>query len=469
MMLEIKPPEPLSPEKREALYTKHSDAVTYILSDVQTSKTNLKRGHQFCFNYLQSLRQVETSEPSIPLAAVGFEPHSAIGKLYLNPWNTRHLTTLQYAGMLYHEVLHVAFGHVTVYQHLFIEDNRVANIAADLVSNYFTERDGYKLPEGKGLYDGDPDREFRLVRVRTIGKDLGCENPPEGESFEFYYAWLKRKQQEMRDKNPEAREMAEQIIQELYERTNHQDSLMEKLKEMSSDQQEMVKRMVASHLQQALQNSPLGSLPGDMQASIEKVLAVLKPKVKIEHLLSDFLGGCGMAAPYISTARTNRHDLPGIVSFKPGIAAGAVLDSSASQSDGEFGYCVGLLAEVAENQGVAVFAQQSSCGETETIWELDPAELKGRVGRVGYGGTNMRPGVMNFMDETLNRTEHAVGGVIVLSDGELGMDSLVLPEEADVPILWLFTRKVSNPFGSRKFAGTMYYFNPEDGTVERIA
>ena len=70
-------------------------------------------------------------------------------QLYLNEdfWN--ELEAKQHIGLLKHELLHIAFFHVTDYEHL--TDKKVANIAMDIEINQYIDKDNLppapQLPE----------------------------------------------------------------------------------------------------------------------------------------------------------------------------------------------------------------------------------------------------------------------------------------------------------------------------------
>ena len=105
-----------------------------------------------------------------------------------------------------------------------------------------------------------------------------------------------------------------------------------------------------------------------------------------------------------------------------------------------------------------VIVQETSYGTVKNMWRLSDEGIKEFYGRNGYGGTNMRPGIDAFLEQWEFGGEFQVSGVIVMSDGELGTDSIIKPEECHLPLLWLFTRD-RNPFKGKPVAGEVLYMN----------
>ena len=262
---------------------------------------------------------------------------------------------------------------------------------------------------------------------------------------------------------------AQAVINQLADQTGHEGSLMEAMEGMDEESQEIVKRYIAENVKEAIANSGgMAGLPGHLQGMAANLLKCLEPKITLDHLVSEFYGGCGTAVNYSRRHRMRRTSpLPGLIGHRPGMSAGAVVDSSGSNSDKEFAYAFGVLKKIADQQDMEVFVQQSSYGPCEEILPLSEAVIGDNVNRVGYGGTNMRPGIMGFVEQTEEGGDYACGGIIVLTDSELGPDSLVKPEETDIPILWLNSRK-HNPFKGHRFAGRMFFFDPETGYIEEL-
>ena len=112
-----------------------------------------------------------------------------------------------------------------------------------------------------------------------------------------------------------------------------------------------------------------------------------------------------------------------------------------------------------------VYAQAADYGDVGDIYEVE--DNMSVATRRGSGGTDMRPAILKFLEETESGGEFGVGGIIVVTDGYLGHDSIVLPEECCVPILWLSSRDYM-PFKGCKFAGEFYHFDAETGLLKEL-
>lgn len=263
------------------------------------------------------------------------------------------------------------------------------------------------------------------------------------------------------------RDIADQLLDELDDQTDHNNWISEE--DFTEEEKELVKRFVAQAAQEAANSSGgVGNLPGSIQSAYKNLVKVLEPKMDWSDKIREFTGGCGRLTGYVRTMRENKHGLPGLYSFKPGMSVGLVVDVSGSVSEQEFGLFMAEALAISETYGLEVYVLETSYGPTDEVWSISDAGVQEMYTRVGYGGTNMRPGIDKFLELNEDKTQDiAVGGIIVLSDGELGLDSLITPEEIDIPLLWAFTRDV-DPFKNRRYAGEIMYFDPHNKKNAKI-
>lgn len=97
-------------------------------------------------------------------------------QLYINEnfWDT--LTPLQHIGLLKHELLHIAFFHITDYEHL--TDKKIANIAMDIEINQYIEEKF--LPPGPQLPSSYPELNLLSKQGTKYYYDAlmqGAKNP----------------------------------------------------------------------------------------------------------------------------------------------------------------------------------------------------------------------------------------------------------------------------------------------------
>lgn len=491
--------EAFTPEEADKLRARYGTALQYI---ILPSREHHKPGHPFYMTFAQALRYREVDDSSgIPVAAVGFSAKSPVGSLYLNVPMCVEMKLRELAGIVVHELLHVILGHVHIKSTFRRRHPELFAIAIDLVVNQLVVRDGYALPHGKGYFRNDPEQVMDCVTLDSIERVVG-KRPPPDQSVEFYCEWLKEQLSEMdapqggqgqpqpgaggqapgdpssesgdgqaeEAAGPPGPDSPKQEQQDyLYEQTRHQDGLLDEDSDgMGEAERTIIERTVAQAVQDAVANAGgLGQLPGHLQHACQQVIAVLEPKVSLEHLLASAMGGAGRMEPYFRKNRLNRYDQPGRLGFKPSLALGIVADVSGSVSHSELSYAFGVCQKLADQAGLEVYIQQASDGNVEDIKPLSEVVTQQGGHRLGSGGTDMRPAVLAFQEELEDGGPCRVGAIFVLTDGELDERSRVEPHEVDVPVYWLSYRARQVPFRGG-YAGEWYWFSPDTGEVVKL-
>lgn len=451
----------ISTADSEALRETYSLALVYIMT-----ATASKPGHLFYLNFLQCLRLTETTDTEF--GAVAFTKFATHGELRLNPVNCRNLTLKQFAGLLVHEVVHVMLGHVHIDSDFRKRHPDLFKIAADLACNQVVEADGYQLPKGKGLITNKPDLEVTGVTLDSVEKRLGMQ-PPAKETVEYYCEWLKLVTREDGNSSGRSQQELDDAVAELAELTDHDDTIMDEVDEiLNADQKLSIMRTVAQAVSEAVENTGgISKIPGPLQAHVRKVLLVLESKLHLDSLLLNFFGGCGRSRKRLRKNRLNRRDELGLPGNHSGMSAGIVMDQSGSRTNPEVAFAYGVAKQVSRVYGLDTYVLEADDGILQEPWNIQDRDLSVQCERVGAGGTNMGPGIDYFVEETEAQGSFAVGGIIVISDGELGPDSMRAPHQVDTPLLYLFSRK-RDPFKGRDYAGDCWYFDAETGAVERI-
>lgn len=496
------PAKAFTAEEADRLRARYGTALQYI---ILPSREHNKPGHPFYMTFAQALRYREVDAASgIPVAAVGFAAQSPVGSLYLNVPFCVDMKLRELAGVVVHELLHVILGHVHLKSNFRRQHPELFAIAIDLVVNQLVVRDGYALPQGKGYTREDPELVVDPVTLDSIERIVG-KRPPADQSVEFYCDWLKQQlaeddgpsgqgqprpglrmgnptpggmpgnpnpnndgtQPSTHPPTPDASNKEKQDY--LYEQTHHQDGLLDEDSDaLSEAERTIIERTVAQAVQDAVTNAGgLGQLPGHLQHACQQVIAVLEPKVSLEHLLASAMGGAGRMEPYFRKNRLNRYDQPGRLGFKPSLALGIVADVSGSVSHSELSYAFGVCQKLADQAGLEVYIQQASDGNVEDIKPLSEVVTHQGGTRLGSGGTDMRPAVLAFQEELEQGGPCRVGAIFVLTDGELDERSRVEPHEVDVPVYWLSYRSRHVPFRGG-YAGEWYWFSPETGEVVKL-
>lgn len=427
-----------------------------------------KDPHTFFTILLSQMRMSWTTDVSV--AAVTYSPTSPRGQLALNPKVLKNMMPWELASVLVHEVYHVILEHLWMNER-WKKNQDLANISMDVVVNQKTEEIGYRLIKAgrTGIIDEDPSATIDPVTYDgfvAACKHFGAPTPPKGQSWEAYFDHLLPYLQQQQQQQPQGggQGQGNSPYDDLADGSGHS------LDEGSGTEGEARKRLVAEAVKQASEETQAegGRLPGNMQAEIENLIKTLRPPVVLENMLPEILAGCGTETAYISRTRFNRHGTLGRLAFRPGSSLGIVIDTSGSVNDTEFARAIGIIDDYRQRTGMTVYVLQCSYGETMDIYELPSGMSPNEIhGRCGYGGTFMKPGIEAFLRQNNEIGEYEVGGIVVITDGELAWESEALPQsEIDIPLVYLSSRKGQAFKQGSGAAGRVYHYNAKDGAVE---
>ena len=248
-----------------------------------------------------------------------------------------------------------------------------------------------------------------------------------------------------------ARNLVEEMLDGLSEATNHD------WQDMTPEEREIIRKFEAQATKSAVENSDMheGStgLPGDIAGNIFKKLKALESQIDWTKELHRFVGGIGKVTPTYRRNRMNKYDLPGKYTYFPGKSIAVVTDESGSVGDNETQQFLAEITQI-DQSGCNVFRVMTDCAVNGYGWvSEDPTLLETRA---GFGGTSMKVG-LDFIDNLLDEKAINIGGVVVLTDGELPACDFLPVGDYPVPILYIFTRKSSKP-PSRPFHGEVIYF-----------
>ena len=199
---------------------------------------------------LMKLKKTITTK--VPTACVAIEPLSFNIDLLINPDYWMKLDKFQRKGLVHHETLHVAFGHL---QTLNTYGNpKIANIAMDMEINQYIPKEN--THEEWIFHDKEPFKHLNL---------------PEKKGAKFYYEAI---EEEMKN-DPQFK----QTIDELEEGTDHGNWI--NYDDLTKNQQKMFDNQQKHILKEAYKESDQktrGNLPGGLSREIEKLFEK-KPEV----------------------------------------------------------------------------------------------------------------------------------------------------------------------------------------------
>lgn len=344
-------------------------------------------------------------------------------QLYLNEdfWNI--LSPIQHMGLLKHELLHIAFFHITDYDHL--SDKEIANIAMDIEINQYIDKDS--LPPGPQLPESYPELKLEAKKGTQYyydklmqGKQQGncpnlnamlaagsmCVGDGEGDG--------KGKMVKIRNKG------GGEIEVQLPDHSTWADfeDLDEATKKLIKTQTEHIIKEVADQVQKSR-----GTVPGEMAELLERISKLEPPKFNWRGYLRRFVGGSIKTFTKMALSKPNFRflDNPGLKhKHRRRILVG--VDTSGSVSTNELKE---FLAEIYHISRTGTEIDIAQCDSNlHKVEKFDPKkdfEVHGR------GGTSFDP-VTDYYDKNYKK----YNCLIFVTDGEAPA-----PKKCRGPVLWV--------------------------------
>lgn len=316
-------------------------------------------------------------------------------------------------GLILHENLHKAFRHMTIWDNLWKENPRLANMACDYVINLMivdSDKEGknVSLPEG-GCYD----EQYRGMDAGTV------------------FRLLKQQQGKQNGKGNGSGDSGEEENQS----AGLDDHGWEDAKELSAEEKETHAREVDQALRQG------AILAGKLGANVPREIGeVLESKIDWREALREFINSFCMDKDVSTWRKPNRrwvdHDvyLPSLVGESVGRIVVAV-DTSGSISAsaiGEFLSEVKKICETVNPEGLDLLYWDTSVRAHEKYDAGSYEGLMQTTKPAGGGGTEPQC-IVNFMSDMKMKAEC----VIVLTDGCV----YNWGEGWSAPVLWGITTK----------------------------
>jgi predicted metal-dependent peptidase len=334
----------------------------------------------------------------IPTA--GVSKHGIGMQLTINPEFYNELSEDHRFGLIKHELLHIAFGHLILRE--LYSDHKLFNIAADLeINQYILES---KLPDGGLLLSSFPEL-----------------NLPKKAGTKEYYRLLEQAQED--GTCPSL------------------DSLMDKMDGNSQychagwkefdDLPEADKKLVQKQIEHQLKDSAeqtvkkQGNIPGELAELIERLTHIEPPKFDWKGYLRRFVGNSSIVYTKKLRRKYNKRYAanPGLkIKFKNHILVG--VDTSGSVNNDELKEFFSELAHMYKTGHKITVAQCDT--KLNSVKEFNPRkdwEIHGR------GGTSFQPVVDHF-----NENKGQYTALIYLTDGEA-----YSPEDCPNNTLWVLS------------------------------
>jgi predicted metal-dependent peptidase len=363
---------------------------------------------------LMSLNKI-WSQKKVPTAGVCIKGINY--ELAINPdfWQT--LSPIQKVGILKHELLHIAFFHLTDYNDL--QDKKLLNIAMDIEINQYIKRSW--LPEDGCFIETYINQGYNLdykAGTRYYYKELSK---------------IKNEDSELGNALKDLCEGNDNIVTlsdgtEITAPEHEWDS-----EEINEATQRLIKSQTAHVLDQVADQvkKMRGTVPGEIASIIEKLKQIDPPKFDWKGYMRRFIGKSTRTYTKVSRRKFNKRlpDFPGL-KFKKHKHVLAAIDTSASVNTKELKEFLNELHHIKKTgSDVTIIQCDTAISNISKFNPRKDLEIHGR------GGTDFQP-VIDYYNEKLNE----FSCLFYFTDGECSA-----PENAKGNILWVVSSQ-GNPW-----------------------
>jgi len=336
-------------------------------------------------------------------------------ELLINSTFWESLSPPHQMGLLKHELLHIAFFHLTEsYSHL--EDPKLANIAMDIEINQYIDK--AMLPAGGQLPECYPHLDLDLKAGSIYYYNKLLEKKKEGDPFI----------QALLDAMAKNKDMAELPDGNIVQVPKH---VWDELQKLDETTQKLVKSQVAHILNQVAEQvkSSAGNIPGEMETLLKNLNNSEPPKFDWRGYIRRFRGKSVKTYTKQSRRKFNKRmpELSGLkIKQRNHILVG--IDTSGSVNMEELREFMQEIRHMYKTGSEVTVVQCDTA--ISNISKFRPADEFTIHGR---GGTDFQP-VIDYYNENQNK----YSCLIYLTDGECSA-----PENAKGNILWVHS-SISN-------------------------
>tara|TARA_R100000935_G_scaffold56932_1_gene89652 strand:+ start:2464 stop:3627 length:1164 start_codon:yes stop_codon:yes gene_type:complete len=324
----------------------------------------------------------KTYSEQIPTA--GVSKHGIGMQLTINPEFYNNLSEDHRFGLIKHELLHIAFGHLLLRD--LYTDHKLFNIAADLEINQYINES--KLPDGGLLLSSFPELQL-----------------PKRAGTKKYYELLEQAQQDGTCPSLDS------LMDKMNGESQYCHGTWNDFDDMSEPEKKLMEKQVEHQLKQAAETTEkrCGSVPGELSDLIRRLLHIEPAKFDWKAYLRRFVGNSSIIYTKKLRRKYNKRYAanPGLkIKFKNHILVG--VDTSGSVNNEELKEFFSELAHMSKTGHKISVAQCDT--SLRTVEEFNPKkdwEIHGR------GGTSFQPVIDHF-----NENKGAYTALVYLTDGE---------------------------------------------------
>lgn len=329
-------------------------------------------------------------------------------ELLINPefWNS--LPPIQHIGLLKHELLHIAFFHLTDYSKY--ADKKLLNIAMDLEINQYIDRSW--LPEGAQLLEVYPELNLEEKKGTIYYYEKLLKEKADGTAIiQALLDAMENGETSCTLPNGETVNLPEHDWKSI-------EALPEATKKLIEQQTKHIITQVAEQVEKSR-----GTIPGEFKELLERLRHIDPPKFDWKGYMRRFAGKSTKTYTKKSRRKFNKRvpDNPGL-KIKRQKHILAAIDTSGSVSTGELKEFLNELYHLKKTGSEVTIIECDTA--ISYIGKFDPKkdlEIHGR------GGTSFQP-VIDYYAENLRK----YSCLFYFTDGEAPA-----PEDARGSILWV--------------------------------
>ncbi len=299
------------------------------------------------------------------------------------------LSDMHKMGLLKHELLHIAFGHLTSFSSF--SNKKLANVAMDMEINQYIE-DSW-LPEGGIRIEDYADLK--------LDKRAGCR---------YYYDQLLRLQDEKDKNGTTGNDAMDKLLDNVASGDIPDHSTWEEFDDMTDAEKKLIEKQVQKILQDAKEQTvkKRGNVPGEIEGLIV-VEEFTAPKFDWKGYLRRFTGVSTKVFTKKIRRKENRRyeDNPGL-KIKMRQHMLLAIDTSGSVSDTELAE---FMNEIHHIYKVGVDITVVQCDTS--IKSIEPYRGKNEISVLGRGGTEFDP-VLDYYNANLKKYT----SLVYFTDGE---------------------------------------------------
>jgi predicted metal-dependent peptidase len=292
-------------------------------------------------------------------------------------------------GLLKHELLHIAFGHLTMY--FKFSDKKLANVAMDMEINQYIDEE--YLPEGGINIDDYEDLNLNIK--------AGCR---------YYYDKLRQLKDKKEKNGTCGNSSMDQLLDDIENGNVDEHPTWDEFEELTEAEEKLLDKQIQRVLREAKEQTvkKRGYVPGEISGLI-KVDEIVAPKFDWRNYIRRFTG----TSTKVYTKKIRRKenfkfpDNPGLkIKMKQNMLL--AIDTSGSVSDGELKEFMNEMHHIYKC-GVDITVVQC---DTE-IRSIEQYKGKFEMSTLGRGGTEFDP-VLKYYNE--NQKKYT--SLVYFTDGE---------------------------------------------------